>query len=127
MGGGVAAGIIGPMLVTATMNLWPPHTFAMTFIAQGLVAAVSALVLLGVKPRAGGAGQIGRAPAGRNRAPAGVFPDGFSGAISYMVMNFLMTAAPLSMHMHGISQQASNLGIQWHVIAMYGPGFLPAS
>jgi hypothetical protein len=39
-----------------------------------------------------------------------------------MVMNFLMTAAP-SMHMHGISQQASNLGIQWHVIAMYGPGF----
>ncbi|MDI5829816.1 hypothetical protein MJN51_40370, partial [Salmonella enterica subsp. enterica serovar Kentucky] len=22
-----------------------------------------------------------------------------------------------------ISQQASNLGIQWHVIAMYGPGF----
>jgi MFS family permease len=40
-----------------------------------------------------------------------------------MVMNFLMTAAPLSMHMHGISQQASNLGIQWHVIAMYGPGF----
>ncbi|GAB7198850.1 hypothetical protein OS12_02910 [Dickeya oryzae] len=40
-----------------------------------------------------------------------------------MVMNFLMTAAPLSMHMHGISQQASNLGIQWHVIAMYSPGF----
>lgn len=27
------------------------------------------------------------------------------------------------MHMHGISQEASNLGIQWHVIAMYGPGF----
>ena len=52
MGGGVAAGIIGPMLVTGTMNLWPPHTFAMTFIAQGLVAALSALVLLGVKTAA---------------------------------------------------------------------------
>lgn len=49
-GGGVAAGVIGPMLVTGTMNLWPSHTFAMTFIAQGLVAALSALVLLGVKP-----------------------------------------------------------------------------
>jgi MFS family permease len=123
MGGGVAAGIIGPMLVTATMNLWPPHTFAMTFIAQGLVAAVSALVLLGVKtpsrrrrPNRAGA-RWAKSCASR------VFPDGFSGAISYMVMNFLMTAAPLSMHMHGISQQASNLGIQWHVIAMYGPGF----
>lgn len=41
-----------------------------------------------------------------------------------MVMNFLMTAAPLSMHMHGLSQQAANLGIQWHVMAMYGPGFV---
>ncbi len=47
----------------------------------------------------------------------------FSGAVAYMVMNFLMTAAPLSMHMHGLSQQAANLGIQWHVMAMYGPGF----
>ncbi|HAP80571.1 MAG TPA: MFS transporter, partial [Enterobacteriaceae bacterium] len=47
----------------------------------------------------------------------------FSGAVTYMVMNFLMTAAPLSMHMHGISQEAANLGIQWHVIAMFGPGF----
>ncbi len=42
----------------------------------------------------------------------------FSGAVAYMVMNFLMTAAPLSMHMHGLSQQAANLGIQWHVMAM---------
>ncbi|HHO9227398.1 TPA: MFS transporter, partial [Klebsiella pneumoniae] len=34
MGGGVAAGIIGPMLVTGTMHLWPTHTFAFTFLAQ---------------------------------------------------------------------------------------------
>ncbi|STE70279.1 multidrug efflux system protein MdtL [Cronobacter sakazakii] len=26
MGGGVAAGIVGPMLVNGTMDLWPPHT-----------------------------------------------------------------------------------------------------
>jgi hypothetical protein len=62
-----------------------------------------------------------------NCPPAGFARTVFSGAVTYMVMNFLMTAAPLSMHMHGISQQASNLGIQWHVIAMYGPGFLPAN
>lgn len=124
MGGGVAAGIIGPMLVTATMNLWPPHTFAMTFIAQGLVAAVSALVLLGVKtPEPAAQAKSGGRPLGEIVRQPGFSRTVFSGAISYMVMNFLMTAAPLSMHMHGISQQASNLGIQWHVIAMYGPGF----
>jgi len=38
-------------------------------------------------------------------------------------MNFLMTAAPLAMHMHGHSHESSNLGIQWHVIAMYAPSF----
>ena len=45
------------------------------------------------------------------------------GAVSYMLMNFLMTAAPLAMRMCGHSQEASNLGLQWHVIAMYAPSF----
>jgi MFS family permease len=40
-----------------------------------------------------------------------------------MVMNFLMTAAPLAMHLCGISTEMSDLGIQWHVVAMYGPSF----
>ncbi|MGM3226890.1 MFS transporter [Dickeya zeae] len=124
MGGGVLAGVIGPMLVTSTMNFWPPHTFAITFIAQALVAAVSALVLLGVtSPEPVAHTQAGGRPLREIVRQPGFSRTVFSGAVSYMVMNFLMTAAPLSMHMHGISQHASNLGIQWHVIAMYAPGF----
>lgn len=46
-----------------------------------------------------------------------------AGAVSYMLMNFLMTAAPLAMHMCGHSQESANLGLQWHVIAMYAPSF----
>jgi MFS family permease len=45
------------------------------------------------------------------------------GVVSYLLMNFLMTAAPLAMQMCGLSQEASNLGLQWHVIAMYAPSF----
>jgi hypothetical protein len=45
----VIAGVVGPMLVSGTMNLWPPHTFAVTFIAQALVAVISAFILKGVK------------------------------------------------------------------------------
>lgn len=41
-----------------------------------------------------------------------------------MLMNFLMTAAPLAMRMCGHSQKDSNLGLQWHVIAMYAPSFI---
>lgn len=47
----------------------------------------------------------------------------FAAAVSYMLMNFLMTAAPLAMHMCGHSQESANLGLQWHVIAMYAPSF----
>ncbi|PVZ84719.1 MFS transporter [Serratia sp. S1B] len=124
MGGGVVAGVIGPTLVTSTMHLWPPHTFAITFIAQAVVAAISACVLIGViSPEPVVANKARGRPLREIVRQPGFFRTVLSGAVAYMVMNFLMTAAPLSMYMHGISQQAANLGIQWHVIAMYGPGF----
>ncbi|CAM7836188.1 MFS transporter [Atlantibacter hermannii] len=124
MGGGVLAGIIGSGLVTTTMNLWPPHTFVITFVAQGVVAAISAFILKGVTPaESSEASASGGRPLREIVRQPGFARTVFSGAVTYMVMNFLMTAAPLSMHMHGISQEAANLGIQWHVIAMFGPGF----
>lgn len=43
------AGVVGPMLVSGTMHLWPPHTFAVTFLAQALVAVISAFILKDVK------------------------------------------------------------------------------
>ena len=124
MAGGVLAGVIGPQLVTYTMNLWPPHVFAATYLAQAAVAAVSALILLGVRlptPTAAEAarGRPLRAIARQPRFITAVI----CGVVSYLLMNFLMTAAPLAMHMCGLSQEASNLGLQWHVIAMYAPSF----
>ncbi len=128
MAGGVFAGIIGPQLVTYTMDLWPPHLFAATFLAQAAVAALSALVLLGVRlprPKAAKAGS--RVPMG---APLGLIARQprfitavLCGVVSYLLMNFIMTAAPLAMRLCGLSQEASNLGLQWHVIAMFAPSF----
>ena len=124
MAGGVLAGVIGPQLVTYTMNLWPPHMFALTFLAQAAVAAVSAVTLLGVqlpKPTAAEAAR-GRPLAVIARQPRFVTAV-VCGVVSYLLMNFLMTAAPLAMNICGLSQEAANLGLQWHVIAMYGPSF----
>jgi MFS family permease len=45
------------------------------------------------------------------------------GVVSYMLMNLVMTSAPLAMRLCGLSQATANLGIQWHVIAMYAPSF----
>ena len=38
-------------------------------------------------------------------------------------MNFLTTAAPPAMRLCGLSQASTNLVLQWHVFAMYGPSF----
>ncbi|TAL52077.1 MAG: MFS transporter [Pandoraea sp.] len=130
MAGGVVAGVIGPQLVNVTMNLWTPHTFAVTFLAQGAVAVLAALVLSGVRiplPVSASASVRTAATVGRPmreivRQP--LFVTAVScAAVSYLLMNFLMTAAPLAMQMCGLTQKSANLGIQWHVIAMYAPSF----
>jgi hypothetical protein len=46
---GVFAGVIGPQLVTYTMNLWQPYLFAGTFVGQAAAAAISAAILGGVR------------------------------------------------------------------------------
>ena len=125
MAGGVFAGVIGPQLVTHTMNLWPPFLFAATHLAQAGVAALSALVLAGVRiPVPSRAEIAGGRPLGEiARQPRFVIAV-VCGVVSYMVMNFLMTAAPLAMRLCGLPQETANLGIQWHIIAMYAPGFV---
>lgn len=124
MAGGVAAGVVGPQLVTLTMNLGTAPAFTYSFVAQALVALFAALILLGVRlprPQAG-QGYEGRALKEiirQKRFIAAVV----SGSVAYMLMNFLMTAAPLAMHMAGHAQAQANWGLQWHVIAMYAPSF----
>lgn len=124
MAGGVASGVVGPQLVTWTMDLWPPHMFAATFLVQALVAMVSAFTLMGVKLPMHTAAEIagGRPLSVIVRQPRFV-AAAICGAVSYTLMNFLMTAAPLAMHLCGHSQGSANLGLQWHVIAMYAPSF----
>src|SRR5581483_7187903 len=122
--GGVAAGVIGPQLVTYTMALWPPYVFAATYLAQAAVALISAFVLLGVRVPMPSAAEIaGGRPLGViARQPRFVIAV-ICGVVSYTLMNFIMTAAPLAMHLCGLSQASSNLGLQWHIIAMFGPSF----
>lgn len=124
MAGGVFAGVIGPQLVTHTMNLWAPYTFAGTFLGQAVVAALSATILLGVRlPRPTAEEMAGGRPIGVIARQPEFITAVTCGVVSYLLMNFLMTAAPLAMRMCGLSQESSNLGVQWHVIAMYAPSF----
>ncbi|OAF05647.1 MFS transporter [Bradyrhizobium centrolobii] len=124
MAGGVFAGVIGPQLVTYTMDLWQPYLFAATYLAQAAIAALSFLVLAGIRlpmPTDTEADR-GRPLSVIVRQPRFIGAV-VCGVVSYLLMNFLMTAAPLAMKFCNLSQQSANLGLQWHVIAMYGPSF----
>ncbi|HEX2553229.1 MAG TPA: MFS transporter [Microvirga sp.] len=124
MAGGVFAGVIGPQIVTHTMDLWQPYLFAATYLAQAAVAAVSALVLLGVHvPMPTRAEVAGGRPLGAIVRQPRFVTAVICGVVSYTLMNFIMTAAPLAMRLCGLPQETSNLGLQWHIIAMYAPGF----
>ena len=123
MAGGVFAGILGPQLVTLTMNLWPPYLFAVTYLAQAAVAALSAIILAGIDlPRPTEARSEGRPLAEIARQPKFIAAV-TCGMISYFLMNFMMTSAPLAMKFCGLPLSDSNLGLQWHVLAMYAPSF----
>ena len=118
-----------PPLFTPTTNPWPPYPvggthFAATYIGQAAVALLSAIILTGVDlPRpARGDQMAGRPLSIIARQPRFVLAV-ICGVVSYLLMNFLMTAAPLAMKFCGLSQEAANLGLQWHVIAMYAPSF----
>ena len=124
MAGGIAAGIFGPQMVNGSMRLAQPVYLA-AFFLQAAVAAMSALVLFGVRlPKIDEATKTApsRSLAEIARQPLFVTAV-LAGAVSYLLMNFLMTAAPLAMHLQGHSSEAANNGLQWHVIAMYAPSF----
>jgi MFS family permease len=126
LAGGVFAAILGPQIVILTKDVWPAYLFAATYLAQSACAFVAAIVLALLRiPR----------PAMRHS-----FTDGrplidivgkprfivavACGVASYVMMNVMMTAAPLAMVMCNHSLGEAALGIQWHVIGMYAPSFI---
>ena len=124
MAGGVFAGVLGPQLVQWTMDVWSPYLFAFSFIVQAAVALVAMAVLAGVDAPKPAPSDLHR---GRPlfeivRQPRFI-AAALCGTIAYPTMNLVMTSAPLAMKMCGLSLSDSNFGIQWHIVAMYGPSF----
>jgi predicted MFS family arabinose efflux permease len=124
--GGVVAGIFGPQLVIFTKDLWQPYLFAATFLAQSVVALVSAGVLMLVdipKPVPAASGAGGRPLGEIMRQPRFVIAVA-CGVASYSMMNLVMTAAPLAMVECNHSVTDATLGLQWHILGMFAPSFI---
>jgi MFS family permease len=124
MAGGVFAGVLGPQLVQWTMDVWSPYLFAFSFVVQAAVALVAMAILAGVDAPKPAPADLhrGRPLLEIVRQPRFV-AAALCGVIAYPTMNLVMTSAPLAMKMCGLSVSDSNFGIQWHIVAMYGPSF----
>jgi MFS family permease len=128
MVGGVFAGVLGPQLVQWTMDVWPPYLFAFSFLVQAMVALVAMAVLSGVDaPKPAPSDLHGGRPLFEIARQPRFIAAALCGIIAYPMMNLVMTSAPLAMKMCGLSVSDSNFGIQWHIVAMYGPSFLTGS
>src|SRR6202048_2173537 len=124
MAGGVFAGVLGPQLVQWTMDIWPPYLFAFSFVVQALVALIAMAVLSGIDaPRPAPSALHGGRPLFEIVRQPRFIAAALCGIIAYPMMNLVMTSAPLAMKMCGLSVSDSNFGIQWHIVAMYGPSF----
>jgi MFS family permease len=128
MAGGVFAGVLGPQLVQWTMDIWPPYLFAFSFVVQALVALTAMAVLSGIDaPRPAPSDLHGGRPLFEIVRQPRFIAAALCGIIAYPMMNLVMTSAPLAMKMCGLSVSDSNFGIQWHIVAMYGPSFFTGS
>ncbi|TDQ39019.1 MFS transporter [Thiopseudomonas denitrificans] len=123
--GGLAAAIIGPQVVIWTRDAWAGLPFAGSFVSQAGLALLALPLLLMLRlPSLQFAVDTGTARplldiARQQRFIVAVV----AGIVSYGLMAFIMTAAPMAMVMHGYNSDQATLGIQWHVLAMFGPSF----
>ena len=128
MAGGVFAGVLGPQLVQWTMDIWQPYLFAFSFVVQAAVALLAMAVLAGVDaPKPAPADLHGGRPLFEIVRQPRFIAAALCGIIAYPMMNLVMTSAPLAMKICGLTLSDSNFGIQWHIVAMYGPSFITGS
>lgn len=126
--GGLAAAIIGPQLVIWTRDAFPGTPYAGSFLSQAALALMAIPVLMLLRAPKAARQAEGTRDTGRPLMQILTMPRYMlavaAGVVSYGLMVFVMTAAPIAMVGHGHSIDHAALGIQWHVLAMFAPSFV---
>lgn len=126
LAGGVVSAIVGPQLAIFGKDVLAPVTFAGTFISLvplGLLAA-GILCFLKLPELKQTVSSAPARPLFEIIATRRFITGMICGIGSYSLMTFMMTGAPLAMVIGcGFPSELATLGIQWHVLAMFGPSF----
>ncbi|MGQ0652905.1 MAG: MFS transporter, partial [Betaproteobacteria bacterium] len=122
--GGLVGGIVGPMSSRFTVDLLEPRFLGAYLGLLVFVAATTALLRFVEIPAPSAAEQASH---GRPLAEVAAQPKFIvavlAGALSYGVMNFLMTSTPIAMQICGHPYGAAAFVISSHVLGMFGPAF----
>jgi len=125
LAGGIGGGFLGPAITR-----WGRDLFPAPFLGSFVLLAVVALVALAVqaqvdvpKPSAAERAGGGRPLVEIVRQPV-FFVAAIAAGLGYGLMNLLMTATPLAMDFCSLPYSQAALVISWHVVGMYGPGFV---
>lgn len=124
MTGGIAAALLGSLMVMYTVDLFAPVTFAGTWIAMACLAALATMVLafVDIPKQDASITASGRPLSQIATQPSYVVAAGVA-MVSYGIMVLVMTATPVAMLGCGFSVQDSSWVIQWHALAMFVPSF----
>jgi MFS family permease len=125
MAGGLLGAVVGPNLASRTRDL-SVLPFVGAYLALAVIACLALVLLSTIRfpaaaPRQAGA-DAGRPMAQIMRQPVFIVAAGAS-ALSYGVMNLLMSATPLAMQQCGLPFSDAAFVLEWHVIGMFAPGF----
>ena len=123
--GGVVAAIAGTLISANTADYFAPYTFAGSYAASAIIAliAVSVLLMLNLpKPTAEEISGPQRSWRELLAQPQMIVAMA-AAIISYAMMNFMMTAAPVAMIGCGFTKFDASWVLQWHVLAMFVPSF----
>ncbi len=126
--GGIAAAFIGPEAAVFGKDLFQTE-FLGSFVLLGILFLLALIVLLAFKdPKFDASVNTTKARPIKEIARQPVFWIAIlSAAVGYMIMSFIMTATPVSMHvMDGHSLGHTKWVIQSHIVAMYLPSLIAA-
>ncbi|MCV2358579.1 MFS transporter [Paucibacter sp. TC2R-5] len=127
--GGVLAALVGPTLAAWAREAVPRHSFAGSYLVLLGLAMLGALVL----SRLAGQGEATSAvrasgaasstPLGRLLRRPAFLVAATNSALAAGMMMFVMTSSPLAVVGCGLPVSVAASVIQWHLLAMYVPGF----
>jgi MFS family permease len=129
LAGGVVAGFLGPEMAKFGKDLISSTPFlgAYFFLIGTMFLSALALIFLNIPQPSKAEREGPTRPLGEILRQPAFIAAALSATIAQAVMNFLMTATPIAMQQFDHQFADIAFVIEWHVVAMFAPGFFTGS